>query len=230
MSENVIENAAEKLSATQDKGKKEKTRKTAKEHGADYSPTGEHDPEERKASFRSEIASANGRDVCPLDVNPGYVLAYVKKDGITHRRMYSDKPIKAETAASGGFLPITYTSDGKSAIIDYDADKGRYYVKAFLAKVNNLKEIRLLKWTIAIIIVTWIFSVLLDIFQIYTASKIGESCAKAVSVSAQSAKPVEVADMRRTIQAPDPTPAIEQDPISTDAAPLENRNPGRLIR
>lgn len=43
-----------------------------------------------------------------------------------------------------------YCSDGKTAIIDYDKDKGRFYVKAFLANVNDLKEIRLLKWVLSI--------------------------------------------------------------------------------
>lgn len=50
-------------------------------------------------------------------------MVYLKKDGIVHRRIFSEKEIKTEMAARGGFLPITYTSDGKSAIIDYDADK-----------------------------------------------------------------------------------------------------------
>jgi len=77
-------------------------------------------------------------------------MVHFIKDGVPHRRIVSEKEIKEETKARGGFLPIMYAADGRSAIVDYDKDKGRFYVKAFLAKVNDLKEIRLLKWVLSL--------------------------------------------------------------------------------
>ena len=45
------------------------------------------------------------------------------------------------------------TSDGHYRVIDYDKDKARPYVKALLAKVNKLREVKLLYLTIVLIIV-----------------------------------------------------------------------------
>jgi len=42
------------------------------------------------------------------------------------------------------------TPDGCHLLIDYDKDKARPYVKALLAKVNRLKEVKMLWWLIGI--------------------------------------------------------------------------------
>lgn len=59
MLENAFENASEILSATQDKGKRSKTTPSLKKEVPDYSPEPEHDAEERKSSFHSDLSSAN---------------------------------------------------------------------------------------------------------------------------------------------------------------------------
>lgn len=97
----MVENVAEKLSAIQNKENVTKTSLRAKKQVPDYKPEPEHDKEERKSSFRSDISNNNGKDLCPIDVAPGYVLVQIRKDGVTHRRMYSEKQIKDETKANG---------------------------------------------------------------------------------------------------------------------------------
>lgn len=42
------------------------------------------------------------------------------------------------------------TSDGRFVLIDYDKDKARPYVKALLAKVGKLKEVKMLYWAIGL--------------------------------------------------------------------------------
>jgi hypothetical protein len=48
------------------------------------------------------------------------------------------------------------TASGQYCVIDYDKDQARPYVKALLAKVNKLKEVKLLYATIFILIFSFI--------------------------------------------------------------------------
>ena len=48
------------------------------------------------------------------------------------------------------------TASGQYCVIDYDKDQARPYVKALLAKVNKLKEVKLLYATIFILILSFI--------------------------------------------------------------------------
>ena len=61
------------------------------------------------------------------------------------------------------------SKSGQYMVIDYDKDQARPYVKALLAKVNRLREVKMLYITIAMVLVSWItlifFFVLLSIQQ-----------------------------------------------------------------
>lgn len=220
----MLENVSEKLSATQDKGKMEKHRKNAKM--PDYAPEMEKDTEERKENFRRDIAANNWKDLCNLNIPTGTVLVSVLKEWANHPRFYTQKQIAEETKAAWWYLPITYSPDGKMAVLDYDKDKGRYYVKAFLAAVNNLREIRLLKTVIWIL--AWAVFLCVAFFTILVVmiGNVNDSIVK------NSAKPNPVSEIitrqpqktDQTITAPDPTEAV-----SADAEKPENSHPWRLL-
>lgn len=74
-----------------------------------------------------------------------------------------------------------YAADGRSAIIDYDKDKGRFYVKAFLAKVNDLKEIRLLWWVLFMLGFSLFMQIVLFSVSFYSTAKSREEIIKAIS-------------------------------------------------
>lgn len=50
-----------------------------------------------------------------------------------------------------------YTASGRYCLVDYDKDKARPWVKALLAKVNKLKEVKMLWFVIGMQIIFAIF-------------------------------------------------------------------------
>lgn len=73
---------------------------------------------------------------------------------------------KKETAKDNWHYRLT-SADKQFTVIDYDKDLARPYVKALLAKVNKLKEVKLLWATIIILIFSFFTFVILFIVSFY---------------------------------------------------------------
>lgn len=228
----MIEEALSALSATQENGKQKKTRKTEENAVPDMKPVNEHDEENRKVNFRRDLDRSNGLETIPLDLSPGFVFCQVIKDWQTQRRVFSTKEIDAERKANGWWLYIMYNPDGKGAVIDYDKDKGKPYVKAFLARVNKLLEVTLIR------IGLWMqgghifLSLAFFAILFYSIASIKEDMKTEMRNAVNSQiEQVRKEFLEKTIQAPDPTETVQSDKLET-AKPqgLENSHPGRLVR
>ena len=64
------------------------------------------------------------------------------------------------------------TADEKYMVIDYDKDQARPYVKALLAKVNKLKEVRMLWWLLSFMFVFYITSVIMSSVALFRIAEI----------------------------------------------------------
>jgi len=71
------------------------------------------------------------------------------------KELEETEEIKKELAKDNWHYRLT-TSSLNYTLIDYDKDLGRPYVKALLAKVNKLKEVKMLFWVLFILIFTYI--------------------------------------------------------------------------
>ena len=65
------------------------------------------------------------------------------EDGILSVLPWNSEALEKESKKNNWFYRIK-TADDRFAVIDYDKDKARPYVKALLAKVNRLREVKLL--------------------------------------------------------------------------------------
>lgn len=59
-----------------------------------------------------------------------------------------------------------YTADGRFVLIDYDKEKARPFVKALLAKVGKLKEVKMLWWVIFLSVIFFVISAIAFAVQI----------------------------------------------------------------
>ncbi len=91
----------------------------------------------------------------------------VIKDGILCHLSNSEEEKKEIEKKNWDYRMIS--KSGQYMVIDYDKDQARPYVKALLAKVNRLREVKMLYITIALTILSWLtlifFFVLLSIQQ-----------------------------------------------------------------
>lgn len=97
----MLENVSETLSAIQDKANGSKTSRKREKAVPDYKPEQEPEYRNEKPTFEKDVSRFNGKDLCPIDVNPGFVLVHIIKDGVPHRRFLTEKEIEKETKARG---------------------------------------------------------------------------------------------------------------------------------
>lgn len=120
-----------------------------------------------------------------------YVLKI--EDGILSTLPWGSEALERESKKNNWFYRIK-TADDRFAVIDYDKDKARPYVKALLAKVNKLREVKLLYFVLGIVIIQTfglITIIVQNAFQTSTLDKIDKSPATATKTEKPLPKPVE---------------------------------------
>lgn len=99
------------------------------------------------------------------------------EDGILSVLPWDSSALERESKKNNWFYRIK-TADDRFAVIDYDKDKARPYVKALLAKVNRLREVKLLYFVLGIVIIHTfgiITLIVQNAFQSSTINKIAET-------------------------------------------------------
>ena len=99
------------------------------------------------------------------------------EDGILSVLPWNSEALEKESKKNNWFYRIK-TADDRFAVIDYDKDKARPYVKALLAKVNRLREVKLLYFVLGIVILHTFGLITLVVQNALQSSKI-EDIAKA---------------------------------------------------
>lgn len=99
------------------------------------------------------------------------------EDGVLTVLPWDSTALEREAKKNNWFYRIK-TADDRFAVIDYDKDKARPYVKALLAKVNRLREVKLLYFVLGIVILQTfglITVIVQNSFQSSTINKIAET-------------------------------------------------------
>lgn len=86
-----------------------------------------------------------------------YMQVLVIENGILKSIEKRQDDVKRELSKEN-FSYRLETSDWKILLIDYDKDKARPYVKALLAKVGKLREVKMLWWAILLLVINIFFT------------------------------------------------------------------------
>lgn len=107
-----------------------------------------------KEEILNEISEEKGT---AIDFQPDWkyekmpVEVFTLRNGVFNRLQGGTRALDREKKARNG-LYTCESADASIVLINYDRDDARPYVKALIAKANKLREVKLLYWALALLI------------------------------------------------------------------------------